>query len=575
MLAFLLTGGLSTVIGIDLGQDTIKVSYGSYNQAIKVARNSQSSYSTPNVFALWNQDNRMKYPSIIPDNNQLRWAFGQEAVDECDKHPENCIGGVNPDKSTYKSAHGYEIMALALLKLLSEISESERLSDEITVVISIPPSASIVDKSYLYNALSIAGIKCVQFITSTASVAELYANERYRKGSETVAFLDIGQGGVRISSFEFSNNEIRQVHEEYNNKIGVNSVDFKLAKILADKYRYIDVSSPKKQQKFLQEIKIAKEKLSVMNSYSFEHDDRKITLTKNDLERATKEMIDQIIKMAKSTYSIRRFSKIELIGQGSRIPFIQKTLQKYFTVSRSLDAETAVCLGAGYTAALHTNEVKVKDMKRHFLISSPFTLKSNGKQYRVFTKDDFDEVEKSVLLPDHATFHIVDDESLDIFWNCHIENPVSRYGSQVEITMQMNNYLMPVIISANEVYNRQSYEAKIAYEYIGWEITPNEMESAKQLVTQMINSVNNRRTKEKLLNDIEKRILDINKFLKGDNGLNWWDRFWLKRISSKIADWYNSIIDFKDVTYNEILKKLNDLIDQTAAFLDRQEFRDL
>ena len=146
-----------TIIGVDLGSDSIKVAVGSRFKSVHLVRNLYSNEATPNKFAFIDRGN---------------WAFGEGASDQCLLHPETCIQNqrLPLNDQLYFSGNplkGYQIVALSLIQILQNVKNTENIADEMKVVIAIPPSMTQREKSYLYSALTIAGINCIQFVTST------------------------------------------------------------------------------------------------------------------------------------------------------------------------------------------------------------------------------------------------------------------------------------------------------------------------------------------------------------------------------------------------------------------------
>ena len=220
----------STIVGIDLGSDSIKIAVGSKTKPVHLVRNIHSHESTPNIFAY---------------NDKSHWSIGEDARDQCLVHPERCIQNerlpLNNEKYFSKEGEmkGYEIFALSIKKLLNDVQKLENIEDEMKVVVAIPPSMTNREKSYLYNALQIAEINCIQFVTSTYAPIELYVNEK-KYGTRTdnsAVFIDIGHEGVRVSGFKFDQTKIEQIFGQYNDNVGGKSIDENLLNMIIYKYK--------------------------------------------------------------------------------------------------------------------------------------------------------------------------------------------------------------------------------------------------------------------------------------------------------------------------------------------------
>ena len=312
-----------TIIGIDLGSDSIKVAVGSRYKPVHLVRNLYSNEATPNIFT-------------YRDNSH--WAFGEGAIDQCLIHPETCIQNqrVPLDNKLYFAGNnikGYQIVALSLLQIIQNVKDIEHIVDDIKVVIAIPPSMTNREKSYLYSALSIAGINCVQFVTSTYAPIEVYVNEKkYGFNSDnTAVFIDIGHEGVRVSGFEFDNSKIIQKFGQYNDNIGGKTIDNNLLKLIVNKYNLRlsmdNYEYNKNQILLLSKIKKAREQLTVNSKVSFDFKSITITLTRKDIDDCSfeiKKALNQMIQSLKETNkNLLKSRSIHLLGGCSRIPCLQ------------------------------------------------------------------------------------------------------------------------------------------------------------------------------------------------------------------------------------------------------------
>ncbi len=76
LLSLLINIAYCTIVGIDLGSDSIKVAVGSRYKPVHLVKNIHSHEATPNIFAY---------------KDKAHWSFGEDAIDQCLLHPEKCI----------------------------------------------------------------------------------------------------------------------------------------------------------------------------------------------------------------------------------------------------------------------------------------------------------------------------------------------------------------------------------------------------------------------------------------------------------------------------------------------------
>lgn len=509
----------STIIGIDLGSDTIKVAVGSRTKPVHLVKNLYSNQGTPNIFAYRDVNN---------------WAFGEGAIDLCRVYPESCVRQIPLDNKYYfqgKSIKGYQMMALALTQIVENVKTTENIYDEVKVVIAIPPSMTNREKSYLYCAITIAGINCVQFVTTTYAPIELYVNERKYESNyyNTATFVDIGHQGVRISGFEYTESKIVQKFGEYNDNAGGKTIDENLIKLIINKYKFY--LSNEEQTKLLTEVRKAREQLTLYSRISFDFHNTKITLTRKDIEDSCyeiKESLKTMINSLKTNYSSLLLSgSIQLLGGCSRIPCLQEYLRQLLPNIRQLrtmDCNSAVCMGSCY---LITAEIPSQIQLHDSLVTSEIILKADGKVYKIFkcsNTESFNPIIRFNNVDPNKLFRIVDNDQ--DFTTFSIVLPDNQYHSNiysniVDIAFSLNYFLMPVPDQQFLIQNNQQIPLKIDYKKIGWEIDSNELESSKVLIKSMASEINQRLNIDRPIQEIEEYKRLIQDQLKKYGLLDW------------------------------------------------------
>ena len=138
-ICFLISISHCTVIGIDLGSDSIKVAIGSQQKGVHRVRDYYKNDFTPNIFSYTDRSN---------------WAYGEGAVTQCHIYPETCIQNqklpLNDNTYFGGSLKGYEITAVALKQTIKNIIKKLKINEtHLSVVVDIPPSMTNLEKSYL------------------------------------------------------------------------------------------------------------------------------------------------------------------------------------------------------------------------------------------------------------------------------------------------------------------------------------------------------------------------------------------------------------------------------------------
>lgn len=549
-----------TVIGIDLGSDTIKVAVGSKTMPVHLVTNLYSNKKTPNVFAF---------------KNKTSWAFGEDAADLCEYHPYFCVRPIPLDNEDYtlgETLKGYEIVALSLLQIIQDVKAVENINDEIKVVIAIPPSTNVREKSFLYNALTVAGLQALKFVTSTYAPIEFYANELQHSSSNTAVFIDVGHSGVSVSSFTFSKNQIIQTFGEYNDQIGGRTIDEHLFTFLRTKYN-IQLSTTnyqKEKSQLLSLIQKARETLITSKSrISFTFKRQTITLTSKDVSTEhCKEIIDCVslmIRNLKRQQNIQH-AHVGLLGGCSQIQSIRRGIRNIIRLDQSFDPFAAVAMGAVYSA---TNEIPSSSSVHDALITTETILKTESKVYKLFDnekKENYAPMIRLSKVDQSQLYHLIDkSDNEKEFLRFSLTNlgylERNRHDF-IDLTVVLNDFLIPVPYQPVSLVS--DADIGINTIRIGWEVSKEKLERSKNRVQMIYTLVTKRHRYKQRLNEIEQIKAKADELLNQYGYFNW-RRFALNGIWYYINSLYSQCLenyDFKcaEKRIHKIAKTYKDMI---------------
>ena len=495
---FLFQISSSTIVGIDLGSDSIKVAVGSRNNPVH----------------LFNE----LYPNIFAFGDKSNWTFGDSAIEYCHHYPDSCIQDQKlplDDKIYIENDHikGYQIVALLLKQIIQNVKKSENIVDDIRVVVAIPPSMTLREKSYLYSALTIADINCTQFVTSTYAPIEVYVNEHKDNSQNSTLFIDIGHNGVRVSGFEYDGQKIVQTFGQYDDKIGGKSIDDNLFKLIIEKYQIEQDEYQKNRFILLSEIRKAREVLSSSTKASFIYNSEEITITREDIDSCCNEIkfaLSMMIHTLKNNKkrNLLKSGSVQLLGGCSRIVCLQeyiKNLLPNINYLNSLNAISAVCMGACYIA---NDEIPSNVQVHESLVTSSVILKFNEDVTNLFTNENTGSYSPVVRLSnvDHnSLFRIVDvndndQDFRDFTINIPNKNANDANNNMIELGFTLNYYLMPVLGEPLLIdQNNQNNQIPLSLDYksVGWEIHPDQLEQSKLFINSLNSATNqNSQTEE-------------------------------------------------------------------------------
>lgn len=587
MIFVLISLASSTVIGIDFGYNTVKVSLASRTSPLHLASNLNFKRQSENKFSFWNRTRSSNYTSVHTWNestmNDFEWAFGNEAHERCLRFPKLCLRGNIFNNDTYFKLRGYEIMAMSLKQLINSISKAERINDTIQAVVSLPPQTRAHEKSFAMIALSMAGINVTQFVDTTNAPAILYALEKtsqFRNTSKTIAFVDVGAKGTRVSIFNFSATDepiqIKQLSSVIDETIGGKDIDEDLAQLIAPLYD-INMNDLKDRVNFVDDISKVKEMLSIHRSVDLKFEGEEdlepklIQVTREQLNsvggrlNATlKALIHKAVLNANTT-----IDKVEILGGSSRIKFVQETIQEAFNVSKlgkSMDAEGASALGSGYIAANNSPEFVVRKHNASFLLVSPAVLHTNNKIYKIFNRGDSDDsspVVQLTALPDQI-YTISTDDYMKPYQRFTL--PKIKKPTNIEISFVHNFFMMP--IPYNVVNSKDGNEIDMRFENIGWELSQEEINHSMNKVNTFIDLQQKRRNKEITINEYETLLLKLRKFLTYAEGITKEEKNLVEKIVTEHLDWFESLIGDK-ISHEEFKQRISEVHNATDEIFER------
>lgn len=486
----------STVIGIDLGGDSIKVAIGSRERGVHRVRNYYLNDVTPNLFA------------YIDEN---KWSFGEGAIAQCRYYPETCLQNqklpLNNKYYFHKSIKGYQITALALQQVIKNAAGKLSIDPkELSIVVAIPPSMTNREKSFLYSSMQLTKYNAIRFVPTTYAPIETYLNEDKSPVSNSTVFIDIGHDGVRVSGFEFNRRKITQKVGLFRDQAGGRKIDENLMKLVIERYSIV-LTNPsysnerdynynreliKNRVLLLAKIRRAREDLSNQTVVTFEFKNIKITLDRKDIDSCSQEvqsaLTDMLTTLKNEHQYLLRSGDIHIIGGCSRIPCLQnhiRNLLPNIRIVQQMKKILSICKGACY---IIDTEVKSNIKEHNSLITFNVSLKTPNKEYTLFSPQNYENFGPVVQLTEveeSNQFHILDkSDSNQEFCRFSIDLPIVNYKQSIDLPFSLNYFLMPVPEEPN-LKGQSNGPLSINYIEVGWEISPHELASSQKVVDLM------------------------------------------------------------------------------------------
>ncbi|EXB50301.1 Heat shock 70 kDa protein 16 [Morus notabilis] len=273
-----------------------------------------------------------------------------------------------------------QIMAMlfAHLRELAEKNLEILVSD---CVIGIPSYFSDLQRRAYLDAASIAGLKPLRLMhdcTATALSYGIYKMDYSASGPTYVAFVDIGQCDTQVSIASFESGHMKILSHSFDSNLGGRDFDEVLFHHFAEKFKEqygIDVYS---NVKACIRLRTACEKLKKVLSANpeaplnieclMDEKDVKGFIKREEFEKLTSRLLERIVlpcskALADAGLSADKIHSVELVGSGSRIPAITRSLASVFKREprRSLNASECVARGCALQGAMLSPVFRVRE----------------------------------------------------------------------------------------------------------------------------------------------------------------------------------------------------------------------
>lgn len=380
---------MSKIIGIDLGTTNSVVSVIEAGKPVIIV-NAEGNRTTPSVVG-WNKNGEklvgqmakrqsVIYPeSTIFSSKRFIGRMFNDMTEEIKRVPYKVVKtkdgycGFEINNKIYSCE---EIGSFVLAKLKEEAEK--HLGYKVKeAVITVPAYFNDFQRQATKDAGRIAGFKVKRIINEPTAAALFYGMDK--KENKTIAIYDFGGGTFDISILEISEGLIEVKATNGDTFLGGDDFDKVIMDWMIEEFKKtsgIDLSKDKiALQKLREHAEKAKIELSFMkeahislpfitaNDLGPQHLDLKLSRSK--FEQLIEDLVEKSIKPCQQALTDAGISKedineVILVGGTTRIPLVQKTIEKYLgkTLNKSVNPDEVVALGAAVQAGVFTEDVK-------------------------------------------------------------------------------------------------------------------------------------------------------------------------------------------------------------------------
>ena len=380
---------MGKIIGIDLGTTNscfAVIEGGSPN----VITNKEGNRTTPSVVAFTKDGQTLvgqaaKRQGVTNPKNTIFSAkrfIGRtykEIKKESSNLPFDIVEGKNKEvliKANGKEYAPAQISAMILQNI--KVNAEEYLGSDVTdVVITVPAYFNDSQRQATKDAGTIAGLNVKRIINEPTAAALAYGLDKKNK-DQKIAIYDLGGGTFDISILEIGDGVFEVKSTNGDTQLGGDDFDDVLVNWLADEFKKSDSVDLKKDPMALQRLKEGAEKAKCELSTSTQTEINlpfitadssgpkhlNVTLNRAKFENLIGDLVEKTVKPCKDALKDAKLkssdiNEIILVGGSTRIPLVQKTVEKLFNKesNKSVNPDEVVAVGAAIQGGVLGGEV--------------------------------------------------------------------------------------------------------------------------------------------------------------------------------------------------------------------------
>lgn len=325
------------------------------------------------------------FPSVVAFTKDGQLLVGEPAKRQSVSNPEGTITeakrkmGTTYKYKVYDKEYSPQQISAYLLQKIKRDAEAFIGEPVKKVVITVPAYFNDNQRTATKDAGKIAGLEVMRLINEPTAASMAYGLDKKEKGEYKILVFDFGAGTLDVTTMEFGGGTFTVLSTSGNTNLGGNDMDEKIIDYITEEFKKQEGVDLKKDKMAVQRVKEGAEKAKIELSTVIETEINLpyITATKEGpkhlvmkITRAKlEELIEPVIEKTRepmekaikdSNLSKDEINKIVLVGGPTRMPIVQKFIEKFVgkKPERGVDPMECVASGATIQGAVLSGEVK-------------------------------------------------------------------------------------------------------------------------------------------------------------------------------------------------------------------------
>ncbi|CAK9185656.1 unnamed protein product [Ilex paraguariensis] len=285
-----------------------------------------------------------------------------------------------------------------VLSNLKSIAEKNLKAAVVDCCIGIPVYFTDLQRRAVMDAATIAGLRPLRLMhetTATALAYGIYKTDLPESDQLNVAFVDIGHASMQVCIVGFKKGQLKVLSHSFERSVGGRDFDEVLFQHFAakfkDEYR-IDVFQ---NARACLRLRAACEKLKKVLSANpmaplnieclMEEKDVKGFIKREEFEQLSAPLLSRLTEplekaLLDAQLSIENIHAVEVIGSGSRVPAVIRSLTEFFGKEprRTMNASECVAKGCALQCAILSPTFKVREFQVNDVFPFPIALSWKG-----------------------------------------------------------------------------------------------------------------------------------------------------------------------------------------------------